>query len=108
MCDESSASRTMILRIFFNVYLSFIFLFVCLYVCVCVYVCVCMCVCVVCVCMYVCVCVVYRCPRFDSLGEGWAGRGSRWMKLRRCLYSSLLPGMELLDVVWQIGRRCAG
>ena len=78
----------------------------CVYVCVCM--CVCVCVCVWCVCVYVCVCVCTGARGLISLGEGWAGRGSSWMKLRRCLYSSLLPGMELLDVVWQIGRRCAG
>ena len=107
MCDESSASPTMILQSFFLMFIYY--LFVC--VCGCVYVCMYVCVCGVCVCMCVCVCVcvLSTCARdLISLGEGWAGRGSRWMKLRRCLYSSLLPGMELLDVVWQIGRRCAG
>ena len=33
-----------------------------------------------------------------SLDGDVAGRGSSWMKLRRCLYSSLLlPQVELLD-----------
>ena len=42
-----------------------------------------------------------------SLDGGGAGRGSSWMKLRRCLYSSLLlPQVELLDEAWQIGTRC--
>ena len=92
---------------------------VCVYVCVCVCMCVCVCgvcvcgvcvVCVWCVCMYVCMCVCVSTGArgLISLDEGWAGRESSLMKLRRCLYSSLLPGMELLDVVWQIGRRCAG
>ena len=38
-----------------------------------------------------------------SLDGGGAGRRSSWMKLRRCLYSSLLfPQVELLDEAWQI------
>ena len=89
-----------------------VYVCVCLCVCVCVCVFMCVCVCVVCVCvcmcMCVCVCVSTGARGLISLDEGWAGRGSSWMKLRRCLYSLLLPGMELLDVVWQIGRRCAG
>ena len=42
-----------------------------------------------------------------SLDGGGAGRGSNWMKLRRCLYSSLLgPQVELLEEAWQIRTRC--
>ena len=41
-----------------------------------------------------------------SLDGGGAGRGSSWMKLRKCLYSSLLlPQVELQEEAWQIGTR---
>ena len=61
------------------------------------------------VCVLICTCprCPLRCTCADSLDGGEAGRRSSWMKLRRCLYSSLLfSQVELLDVVWQIGTRC--